>query len=236
MTNEMLRCTNCASGYDDAIVIRDVSLSVEERMIFGVLGKNGMGKSTLLKTIMGFLKPVVGTIHLSGEDITSMPPQMLARRGVSYVQQENAIFQDMTVEENLRLSVPHDRYMKDGLERIAHYFPIIPERRRQKAGTLSGGEQKMLLMSRALTMKPKLMLVDEISEGLQPTMVERVGEVLKRLRAEEGTTIFLVEQNVGFVADVCDRIALINIGSIAETRDITPGDDTRHALLELMRV
>jgi branched-chain amino acid transport system ATP-binding protein len=94
----------------------------------------------------------------------------------------------------------------------------------------------MLLMSRALIMRPKLMLVDEISEGLQPTMVQRVGEALKKLRAEEGTTIFLVEQNVGFVADVCDRIALIKIGSIAETRDITPGGETRNELLELMRV
>ncbi len=233
---EMLRCTGCASGYDDAIVIRDVSLAVDQGMIFGVLGKNGMGKSTLLKTIMGFLKLEAGTIHIAGEKVNSMPPQVLARRGISYVQQENAIFQDMTVAENLRLSVPHDRYMRDGLERIAHYFPVIPQRLRQKAGTLSGGEQKMLLMSRAMIMKPKLMLVDEISEGLQPTMVARVGEALKRLREEEGTTIFLVEQNVGFVADVCDRIALIKIGSIAETRDITPGPETRAALLELMRI
>lgn len=236
MTTEMLRCEGCASGYDDTIVIRDISLTVEQGMIFGVLGKNGMGKSTLLKTIMGFLKLEAGAIHIAGEKVNSMPPQVLARRGVSYVQQENAIFQDMTVAENLRLSLPHDRYLKEGLERIAHYFPVIPQRLRQTAGTLSGGEQKMLLMSRAMITKPKLVLIDEISEGLQPTMVDRVGEALKRLREEEGATIFLVEQNVGFVADVCDRIASIKIGSIVETRDITPGAETRDALLELMRI
>ncbi len=232
----VLECISCASGYDKAIVIRDVSISVETGGIFGVVGKNGMGKTTLLKTIMGFLKPVEGKIRYRGEDITAVAPQKLAGRGISYVPQENAIFQDMSVEDNLRLAVGHDRELKGGLERIANYFPVITQRLKQKAGTLSGGEQKMLLMSRALISRPSLMLVDEISEGLQPTMVERMAEALRKLNEDEGTSILLVEQNISFISSICDRVALIKIGSIAEERAIGSHVGVQDELLEMMRI
>jgi branched-chain amino acid transport system ATP-binding protein len=232
----VLRCSGIRSGYKDAIVVRDVAFAIERQKIFAILGKNGMGKSTLLKTLMGFLRLSAGKIELSGRDITGLAPEELARRGVAYIPQEAAIFHDLTVEENLRLGTTSDRYLARGLERICAYFPVIPQRRRQKAGTLSGGEQKMLLMARALMGEPRLMLIDEISEGLQPAMVTRMAEVLKRLSTEGGTTILMAEQNVNFVSRVCDVVAFIKIGQIAEERRLERVEGEEQALLEKMRI
>jgi branched-chain amino acid transport system ATP-binding protein len=232
----VLSCSGLTSGYKDAMVIRDVAFAIERQKIFAILGKNGMGKSTLLKTLMGFLKLSKGKIAFSGHDITGAEPHELARLGVAYIPQEAAIFQDLTVEENLRLGTQSDRNLARGLERIAAYFPVIPERRRQKAGTLSGGEQKMLLMSRALMGEPRLMLIDEISEGLQPAMVTRMVEVLKRLSSEGGATILMAEQNVNFVSRACDVVAFIKIGQIAEERALRSGEGEEQELLEKMRI
>lgn len=195
-----------------------------------------MGKSTLLKTIMGFLRAEKGRITLFGSDILGCTPQDIARQGVAYVPQEAAIFQDLTVEENLRLALVSDRYLKRGIDKISIYFPIIPERRRQKAGTLSGGEQKMLLMARALIGEPRLMLIDEISEGLQPTMVGRMAKVLQRITREEGVTVLLVEQNVRLVSQVADALGLIKIGRLVEEQLVDDESRDEQALVELMRV
>lgn len=232
----ILECRQLNSGYNDAIVIENINIQITEGQVLGILGKNGMGKSTLLKTIMGFLKPMHGQIFYSDEPIGGLEPQMLARRGIAYIPQEAAIFQDLTVEDNLRLGLAHDRLLSSGMEKVAAYFPIIPQRRKQFAGTLSGGEQKMLLMARALMSDPKLMLVDEISEGLQPTMVENITQVLGQVAALDNTSVLLVEQNVRLVSRVAHSVALLEIGRIVQELQLDDGADNELALTEMMRV
>jgi ABC-type branched-subunit amino acid transport system ATPase component len=216
MSAPLLRIAGLTSGYGAAAVLRDVDLSVGRGEIVAVLGKNGMGKSTLLKTVMGFVRPMAGTIALDGADVTGAPPHRMARAGVAHAPQEHTLFQDLTVEENLRLGVAGDRIFRDRLADVQAVFPRMVERLKQRAGSLSGGEQKMLLMSRALIARPRLMLVDEISEGLQPTMVDRMAEALSRARAELGVAVLLVEQHLDFALTVADRYAVLKLGEIIE--------------------
>ena len=146
----------------------------------------------------------------------------MAESGIAYAPQEYTIFQDLTVEENLRLGVPSDRVFRDRLGLLDDLFPRMIERLRQRAGTLSGGEQKMLLMSRAILAKPRIMLIDEVSEGLQPTVIRTMGEVLQRVRREEKTAVLLVEQHLAFALSVADRYAVLKLGEIVE--EGTAGD------------
>jgi ABC-type branched-subunit amino acid transport system ATPase component len=211
-----LDITGLSSGYGEAVVLRDVSLTIRPGEISALLGKNGMGKSTLLKTILGFLRAKTGSIKLFGEDITALPTHLIARKTIAYTPQEQTLFQDLTVEENLRLGLRDETGLREGIARISGYFPIIGERLKQKAGTLSGGEQKMLIVSRALLGNPRLMLIDEISEGLQPSMIQRLSEILLAERKRTGMAIFVVEQNVPFAFSVADRYAVLKIGEIAD--------------------
>lgn len=204
------------SGYGEALILREVDLDIQRGEIFVLLGKNGMGKSTLLKTVMGFLPVRAGSVRLFGEDITGQPPHRLARKAVAYTPQEQALFQDLSVEDNLRLAMRDDKYVREGVKRIGAFFPFIPERLRQRAGTLSGGEQKMLLVARALMSRPKLMLIDEISEGLQPSVIERVTGVLRRERDSTQVSMLLIEQNVKFALSVADRYAVLKLGEIVD--------------------
>ncbi|TAM90212.1 MAG: ABC transporter ATP-binding protein [Candidimonas sp.] len=232
----VFQCTAVSSGYGDMTIIRGIDMEVRRGEIVTILGKNGMGKTTLMKTIMGFLPPSSGSIVLFGEDVTGRDPQLLVERGVAYVPQEEAIFQDLTVEDNLRLGMRSDRHFKQGISRIEPWFPVMVKRLRQKAGTLSGGEQKMLLMSRALVSDAKFLLIDEISEGLQPSMVVKIAEVLKGLAKEQGVSMFMAEQNIGLVDRLSDRVALINTGTITERRDLSDDGRGGHQLTELMRL
>ncbi len=202
------------SGYDEAVVVRGVSIAVAPGEIVALLGKNGMGKSTLLKTVMGFLPARGGRVALHGRDITGEPPHRIARQAIAYTPQEQAIFQDLTVAENLRLGQPKDVLFDEELARIGKVFPFLRERLTQRAGTLSGGEQKMLLIARALMARPRLMLVDEISEGLQPSIIERLAEALVAERDRTSVAILLVEQNVRFALRVADRWAVLKLGEI----------------------
>jgi ABC-type branched-subunit amino acid transport system ATPase component len=217
MIEIVLDVTDLSSGYGEAIILRNVSLQVQRGEIFALLGKNGMGKSTLLKTLLGFVPAQLGSIKLFGEDITALPTHLITRKAISYSPQEQTLFQDLTVEENLRLGLRDDRGFSDGLARVSEYFPIVGKRLGQKAGTLSGGEQKMLIVARALLSSPRVMLIDEISEGLQPSMVRRLSEVLKAERDRTGTAILLVEQNVPFAFSMADRYAVLKIGEIVDT-------------------
>jgi branched-chain amino acid transport system ATP-binding protein len=209
-----LEVEGVSSGYGEALVLRDLDLSVAAGEIFALLGKNGMGKSTLLKTVMGYLPARTGRVKVAGKEITGLPPHRVARRSIAYTPQEQALFQDLTVADNLRLVLRDAGRVEAGLERIAAWFPVLRERLRQRAGTLSGGEQKMLLVARALLAEPKLMLVDEITEGLQPTMVAAVALVLSEERRRGGVAILLVEQNVRFARSVADRFAVLKRGEI----------------------
>jgi ABC-type branched-subunit amino acid transport system ATPase component len=203
-------------GYGESPVLRGVSLEVDRGEIFAMLGKNGMGKTTLLKTAMGLLPATTGRVELFGADVSGWPAYRITRLGVSYVPQEKSIFQDLSVEENLRLALRDRSAFPERLERVAEWFPILKSRHRQRAGTLSGGEQKMLLIGRALLTRPRLLLVDEISEGLQPAMIARLQEVLAQERAH-GLTVVLVEQNVGFALALADRYGVLKVGAVVES-------------------
>jgi len=202
------------SGYGEAIVVRGVSITVAPGEIVALLGKNGMGKSTLLKTVMGFLPAREGQVTLHGRDITHDPPHRIARQAIAYTPQEQAIFQDLTVGDNLRLGQSKAEWFGEELARVGEVFPFLKERLGQRAGTLSGGEQKMLLIARALMARPQLMLVDEISEGLQPSIIERLAEALVAERDRTGVAMLLVEQNVRFALKVADRWAVLKRGEI----------------------
>lgn len=216
MTAPALRIEKLTSGYGEAMVLRDVSLDLPPGEVLAVLGKNGMGKSTLLKTVMGFLPARRGTIRIHGTDTTGLPPHRLSALRVAYSPQDQAIFQDLSVEENLRLGLRRDRGFADALAHVGAFFPFLTQRRRQIAGTLSGGEQKMLIMARALMARPRLMLVDEISEGLQPSVILRLAEVLRSEMKALDLTILLIEQNVQFALSVATRYAVLARGEITD--------------------
>jgi ABC-type branched-subunit amino acid transport system ATPase component len=220
MSVAALELDGVTSGYGEAVVVDRVSLAVQPSEIFVLLGKNGMGKSTLLKSVMGFLPLKGGTVRVFGEDVTAQPPHRIARRSIAYTPQEQALFQDLSIEDNLRLALPDDRRVKAGVKRIGDHFPFIPERLRQRAGTLSGGEQKMLLVARALMCEPRLMLVDEITEGLQPSVIERLVGAFKAERAQRGTAIVLIEQHVRFALAVADRYAVLKLGEIVDAGSV----------------
>lgn len=211
-----LRLSGVSSGYGEAIVVREVDFELGRGEILALLGRNGMGKSTLLKTIMGFLPLAAGRIALFGEDVTALAPYRIARKGVAYSPQEQALFQDLSVADNLRLGLSDDRHFDEGMRRVGAFFPFISRRLRQKAGTLSGGEQKMLLVARALVARPRLLLVDEITEGLQPSVIQRLAEVLSAERRDSAVSILLVEQNVRFALAVADRYAVLKRGEIVD--------------------
>lgn len=213
-----LTINDLSSGYGQALVIRNIQLQVGNSEIFTLLGKNGMGKSTLLKTIMGFLPVQQGRVNTFGDDVTGLPPHLIARRAIAYTPQEQALFQDLTVAENLKLALRDQdpKLFDQGVKRISEYFPVLGQRLQQKAGTLSGGEQKMLLVSRSLIVEPKLMLVDEITEGLQPSVISRLAEVFRAERERSGVAVLLIEQNVPFALSIADRYAVLNVGEIVD--------------------
>jgi ABC-type branched-subunit amino acid transport system ATPase component len=211
-----LRVKALRSGYRGIDVLHGVNLDVREGKIYAVLGKNGMGKTTLLKTIMGLLPIRDGYARILGADITGWPTYRIVRQGVSYVPQEQAIFQDLNVGENLRVALGGRGPFSERFRKVADLFPVLGGRLHQVAGTLSGGEQKMLLLARALLTNPKLILIDEISEGLQPAIVRDVQAALLNVCRQRGTTILLVEQNVRFAFSLADRYAILNLGEIVE--------------------
>jgi len=219
MTVAAMEIDGLTAGYGEAMVLRDLSLHVGTGEVLAVLGKNGMGKSTLLRTVMGLLPTRRGCIRLLGEDVTGRPPYVHAARAVSYSPQERAIFQDLTVEENLRLGIARGERFLPAFERVGVLFPFLGMRRRQRAGTLSGGEQKMLIMARALMARPQLMLIDEITEGLQPSVVLRLAEILRAQNRREGSAILLIEQNVRFALSLANRYAVLTRGEIAAAGD-----------------
>lgn len=221
-----LQLVGVTSGYGEAMVLRDVNLTLAPGEVLAVLGKNGMGKSTLLKTIMGFLPPRDGHVRIHGRDVTRLAPYRRAAQSVAYSPQDQAIFQDLTVGENLRLGLRSDRGSAAAMERVTAFFPFLGKRGRQPAGTLSGGEQKMLIMARALLSNPSLLLIDEISEGLQPSVILRLAEVLRRECAARELTILIIEQNVRFALSVASRYAVLARGEIVDAGAVGPGAET----------
>lgn len=205
-----------SSGYGAVSIVRDVSLSVGPGEIVALLGKNGMGKTTLLKTVLGMVALRGGAITVGGQALAGLTPAKLNALGVGYAPQEQPLFQDLSIRDNLRLAVPSDRMLPEALERLFGHFPFLKDRLAQRAGTLSGGEQKMLILGRALMLRPRLLLIDEISEGVQPSMVERLRGVLQAERAS-GVSMLVVEQHVAFALALADRYAVLKLGEIVDS-------------------
>jgi branched-chain amino acid transport system ATP-binding protein len=220
----VLRIKNLESYYGPIMAIRGVSLEVRKGQIVTVLGANGAGKTTLLKTISGVMDPQKGSIDFAGENIAGAEPDTIVRKGLVHVPEGREIFPLMTVEENIAMGayVRTDRAnVKSDTEMVYSYFPILAERRRQQAGTLSGGQQQMLAIGRGLMAKPKLMLLDEPSLGLSPLLVEEIFTIISRLNTEQGVTMMVVEQNARVALAVANYGYVMEIGRIvmAETAE-----------------
>ncbi len=235
MNEPALQLEAIDSGYDEAMVLRGVSLSVEAGAINALLGKNGMGKSTLLKSVMGYLPKKAGTIRLFGQDVTNWPTHRVARQRVAYTPQEQALFAELTIGDNLRLGLDRDGDFAKRFGAVIEHFPFLEGRLGQLAGTLSGGEQKMLLVGRALMARPRLILIDEITEGLQPSVIARLAGVLRRERDTQGTAILIIEQNVSFALQVADRYSVLKRGQIVAQGETGQADaaQTIHAHLSV---
>jgi ABC-type branched-subunit amino acid transport system ATPase component len=200
------------AAYGSGVVIRDLTLSLADGEALAVLGRNGMGKTTFLRAILGYVAHT-GTVLLGEDDATNWPTARIVRRGIGYGPQEEAIFGELSVEENLAANVQR-RSSPQRMREILDYFPVLGQRGRQRAGTLSGGEQKMLVLARVLLAEPKLIILDEISAGLQPAMLERVHQALAAERRRRRTTILMVEQNLDLALALADRVAVMKLGQI----------------------
>ena len=207
----MLKINGLHGGYGEALVLCDITLDVARGEIVSVLGHNGAGKTTLLKTIMGMIKAKDGRITCKDMDIGGIPPYEIARLGVGYIPQGRKLFSPLTVAENLEIGLMARQKSKKTLEKILAMFPVLGERLSQPSGTLSGGEQQMLAIARALCLEPELLLIDEPTEGLQPSMTRFVGDMMHTLK-QQGVAILLAEQRVQMALDVADRIMLLENG------------------------
>ena len=222
--------------YGNIHALKDISLNVEEGEIVTLIGANGAGKSTLLKTISGLLKPKQGTIIYLGNAIHAKPAQSIVKAGISHVPEGRRVFANMTVDENLELGayLRNDRTgIQADLNMVFELFPRLLERRKQQSGTLSGGEQQMLAMGRALISRPKLLLMDEPSMGLAPLMVKNIFQIIERVN-QEGTTVLLVEQNANMALSVAHRAYVIETGTIVLTgtaEQLRQSDEVKAAYL-----
>ena len=203
--------------YGKSHILHGVSLIVGKGEVVGLLGRNGVGKSTTLKTIMGLVHPQQGKVLLEGQPVTSLPAHKLARLGIAYVPEDRRIFRLLTVMENLRTGLDRhgvtDARKQELLDKVFAYFPVLAERRSQAGGTLSGGEQQMLAIARAMMLEPKIILLDEPTEGLMPRMVSQIREIIAALH-REGVAILLVEQNVPLTLAASQRVYIMEKGVI----------------------
>ena len=203
--------------YGKSHILDGVSLRVGAGEVVGLLGRNGVGKSTTLKTIMGLVSPERGRIVFAGKSIEGLPAHRLARLGIGYVPEDRRIFRLLTVMENLRTGLDRhgvtDARKQELLDKVFAYFPVLAERRNQPGGTLSGGEQQMLAIARAMMLEPKIILLDEPTEGLMPRMVSQIRDIIDVLR-REGVAILLVEQNVPLTLEASQRIYIMEKGVV----------------------
>jgi len=213
---KVLSIEKLSSGYGKVQVLYNVNLDLDERSVLGVIGPNGAGKTTLLKTIVGLVKPWNGRIFYVNRDITNLRAYDIVRLGIGYCPERGGIFRTLTVKENLELVASSKRNILDKLNEVRRLFPILKERENQIAGTLSGGEQKMLCLARALLLADKLMLLDEPSSGLAPILREKLAEKLKYINRELGIAILIVEQDPTLVAKISEEVCIMERGTIVK--------------------
>ncbi len=208
------------AGYGPVDVVRGVDLQVKEGEVVALLGRNGMGKSTLLKALMGVLPVRSGDVYIFDRTVRGWPSHRIARFGAAYAPQDSALFTELTVRENLELTLPAGQKLEGSAKRIFDLFPILEERLTQRAGTLSGGQQKILIVGRALLSEPRLLLLDEVTEGVQPSIVHRIGQAILAER-ERGVSILLVEQKVAFALQLASQYVVMRRGEIAASGPVT---------------
>lgn len=222
------------AGYGAIKVLHDISLSVPSGEVLGVLGRNGMGKSTLIRAIAGTIPATSGTIKLDGRDLTQMPVHERARAGLTTVVQGRGMFPRMTVRENLEMGrIAGGTPKRSRLDEVMSYFPRLGERLNQASGTMSGGEQQMLAIGRGLMTDPKVMLLDEPSDGIMPLLVKQIAVTLAEINRREGMTIIIVEQNVPMVFSMAERCIILEKGRIVASgsKDEVSGSDLMHQYL-----
>jgi branched-chain amino acid transport system ATP-binding protein len=229
----MLVLDNVHTYYGKSHILHGVSIEVQPGEVVGLLGRNGVGKSTTLKTVMGLIRPSEGSVTFEGKQIGGMAPHHLAHLGIAWVPEERRIFRLLTVMENLRTGLERpgvgEARRKQLLDKVYASFPVLAERRDQAGGTLSGGEQQMLAIARAMMLEPKIVLLDEPTEGLMPRMVGQISEIIKVLHGE-GVAILLVEQNVALTLEASSRVYIMEKGLV---RHHAPVADLRanHAVI-----
>lgn len=215
---KVLETRDLRAGYATGDVLQGVSVEIDLGEVVGVLGRNGVGKSTLMRSLIGLLPVRGGAVHFNGEDIGRESADRRARRGIGYVPQGRDVFPNMSVIDNLRMG----RFVNDGkvapdFNLVYEYFPFLKERHNQRAGTLSGGQQEMLSIARAMICKPGLLLLDEPSDGVQPNIVEQIGDIILDLNRKRQLTVLIVEQNIDLVQKVASRAYVLDKGRVVRT-------------------
>ncbi|MBO6900822.1 MAG: ABC transporter ATP-binding protein [Rhizobiaceae bacterium] len=216
---DVLTLDKVDAGYGEVQVLRGMSVALRRGEVLCMLGLNGAGKTTTLKTIMGLVRASAGSVFLDGTELTRLPAHEVPRAGIAYVPQGRRLFSELTVAENIEIGLMTRNHGSETRESVLDLFPVLRERLRQRSGTLSGGEQQMLAMARALCVEPKVLLLDEPTEGLMPSMIARIRDTVAMLR-ERGVSTILVEQRVDAVLPVADRVAFIENGRNRETLDV----------------
>jgi len=227
MTDLRLEISRLSAGYNGVAVVRDLSLSVHGGEIVVLLGPNGAGKTTTLLTVSGLLPIIAGDVQVLGRSVTNRAVHKIARSGLAHVPEDRSLFFQLTVAENLRLGAPRG---SSDVARVLRYFPALEALMDRRAGLLSGGEQQMLAMGRALAVPPKLLIVDELSLGLAPIIVERLFPVLRDVANETGAGVLLVEQHVDLALAIADRAYVLSHGDLVLANDAQHLRENRHLL------
>ena len=217
----LLKVEGIRAGYGEMVVLTGVTLALEARQIVTVLGRNGIGKTTLMKTLAGLIRSSAGSIALDGRDITRDLPSSRARMGVGYVPQGRQIFSKLTVRENLLVGIRANRLPLAAVDEVLEDFPALVPKLDSLGASLSGGQQQLLALARALVLRPRLLLLDEPSEGIQPSILDQIREILLRSKQARGLSVLLVEQNLDFAQALSDRVYVMDDGSISREIDRT---------------
>lgn len=211
----LLSVSGLNAAYDGSQILRDVTIELPKRQLVALMGRNGVGKTTTLKCIVGLVKPTSGSISLEGEPLNEMPPEDRARGGIGYVPQGRDIFPHLTVWENLKVSlVVHGAKANGEVDRVLELFPVLKEMLGRKGGVLSGGQQQQLAIARAMLTDPKVLILDEPTEGIQPNIIDQIGDTLCKIRDEGKMSILLVEQYLDFCLEVADRFYVMDRGAV----------------------